>query len=175
MRVMRGFTLIELVVVIAILCIFVTMAVPGFSRLIARENRADTTLELAHALNFARARAISTRHDVAVCKSRSGTQCGDESEAWSDGWIVFMNPDGNWSVDPGEQIVLRHGQVDDAVTVSGNRDAFNFRPTSIRSTAGSLFVCGGKRQHGKAVIVSVTGRVRTASKKADGSAIACNH
>ncbi|HET6654897.1 MAG TPA: GspH/FimT family pseudopilin [Gammaproteobacteria bacterium] len=174
MRKHDGFTLIELLIVIAILSIFVTTAVPGFSRLAARENRVATVLSLAGALNYARARAISTGRYVEVCKSADGAQCSDDPATWGDGWIVFVNLDEDWRVDAGERILRAHGPVEEAVELTGNRDAFNFRPASINSTAGSLFVCAGGQAVGEAVIVSVTGRVRTSDEKADGSAVECS-
>lgn len=174
MRNKRGFTLVELIVVIAILAIFVTTAMPGFGRLIAREKRVSTVMALTQVLNFARARAITTRNYVAACKSMNGAQCSTGSTTWSDGWIVFINLNRNSRVDAGEPIVRRHGKADDTVEITANRNTFNFRPASIRSTAGSLFVCAANRSRGEAIIVSVTGRVRTSKNKADGSPVVCD-
>jgi type IV fimbrial biogenesis protein FimT len=172
MRRARGFTLIELIVLLAILAIFVTEAIPGFQRLSAHENRVSAVFSLVHALRFARAKAITTNQYVAICKSAGGRQCSSSPTTWSAGWIVFLNRNRDWKVDPGERILLRHGSVSRAVELTGNRDAFIFRPASLRSTAGSLFVCAG-RSTGSAIIVSYTGRIRTSRRKAGGAPVSC--
>lgn len=174
MRKGRGFTLIELIIVLAIASLFVTVAMPGFSHLLARNRRAVAILSLVRGLHLARSHAIMSRHYVAVCKSDGGDQCAASPAQWDAGWIVFVNLDQDQPprVDSGESILRRHGPLDDALTVTGNRDGFNFRPRSIRSTAGSLFVCHRGQPYGEAIIVSVTGRVRT-SPEHDGQKVQC--
>ncbi|HET7586565.1 MAG TPA: GspH/FimT family pseudopilin [Gammaproteobacteria bacterium] len=172
MRNQPGFTLIELIVVIAILAIFVTTAVPGFSRLVTRERRVSTVLSVVRALNFARAKAITTGRYIQVCKSGDAAQC-DESVTWSDGWIVYVDRDEDSDLDAEERILRRRGAMDESVELTANQNAFTFRPTPHPSTAGSLFVCVGNQAYGEAVIISFTGRVRTAPEKADGSPVEC--
>ena len=66
MKVCRGFTLIELMVTIAVVAILTTVAVPGFRDLI-RNNRVTTqTNEVVSALNFARTEAIKRGRSVTV-------------------------------------------------------------------------------------------------------------
>ncbi|HET6725702.1 MAG TPA: GspH/FimT family protein, partial [Gammaproteobacteria bacterium] len=131
-------------------------------------------MSVVRAFNFARTRSIMTNRYIEICKSADGAQCSDDAATWSDGWIVFANEDRDWDVDPGEQILLRHGPVADGIQLTANRDGFNFRPQSIRSTTGSVFVCAGSQAVGEAVIVSYTGRVRTSMEKADGTVVDCN-
>lgn len=174
MRNARGFTLIELIVVIAVLAILVTTAVPGFNHFVAHERRVSTVMSLVHALNLARSRAISAGHYVAVCPSIDGETCAEDASQWDAGWLVFINldPESPPEIDDGERVLLRHGPVADALVVTANREGFNFRPRSIRSTAGSLFVCTRNR-HNEAIIVSYTGRVRT-STEYEGGAVTCD-
>ena len=55
----NGFTLLELLVAIAVFLVLITLAVPAFTRS-AQINRADTEIgDLQHALNFARLEAIN--------------------------------------------------------------------------------------------------------------------
>lgn len=171
----RGFTLVELIVVLAILALFVTEAVPGFQQLIARERRSTAVMSLVRALQFARGRAISTNRYVAVCKSGDGAQCGGTDVRWDDGWIVFVNTDRDSppELDAEEKLLRRHAALDEPIALTANRDGFNFRPRSVRSTAGSLFVCTQGHKNGEAVIVSYTGRVRV-STTYEGASVDCN-
>ncbi|HET7306540.1 MAG TPA: GspH/FimT family pseudopilin [Gammaproteobacteria bacterium] len=174
MRVERGFTLIELIIVIAVLAILVTTAVPGFNRFVAHERRVSTVMSLVHALNLARSRAVLSGNYVAVCPSVDSRTCAADGSQWNTGWLVFINldPESPPEIDDGERVLLRHGPVEDALEVTANREGFNFRPRSIRSTAGSLFVCT-RNHHNEAVIVSYTGRVRT-SARYDGEPVTCD-
>ena len=68
----KGFTLVELMVTVAVLLIVVTIAIPGFSALTSRQ-RADTeTGDFYRALNYARLEAINRGKNVRVVPA-SGT------------------------------------------------------------------------------------------------------
>lgn len=63
---LKGFTLVELMVTIAVLAIVVTIAVPSFITMVAR-GRADTeTSDFYRALNYARLEAINRGLNVRV-------------------------------------------------------------------------------------------------------------
>ncbi|KAA8731694.1 prepilin-type N-terminal cleavage/methylation domain-containing protein [Acinetobacter qingfengensis] len=61
-----GFTLVELMVTIAVLAIIMMMAVPSFSTLMAKQNLNATTQELIATLTEARGQAILKRTAVTV-------------------------------------------------------------------------------------------------------------
>lgn len=77
----RGFTLIELMVTIAVLAIISAIALPSFREMIIRMTVTSTTNELVGAINLARMEAVKRGTDVAV-KSTSG------GSDWSSGWSV---------------------------------------------------------------------------------------
>lgn len=66
MRTNRGFTLIELMVTIAVLAIIAMMAAPSFSGLILKQNLKKSSQELAEVLTKARAKAALERREVTV-------------------------------------------------------------------------------------------------------------
>ncbi|WP_019591516.1 GspH/FimT family pseudopilin [Thioalkalivibrio sp. ALE20] len=82
-----GFTLIELMVTIAVAAILLTVAVPGFQSLV-QNNRATTAAnQLSTAFNFARSEAVTRGVEVSVCPVDAG---GD----WHpDGWRVVLGND----------------------------------------------------------------------------------
>ncbi|MBB3063029.1 GspH/FimT family pseudopilin [Microbulbifer rhizosphaerae] len=107
-----GFTLIELMVTIAVLAIVVTIAAPSFTTMINNNRSIALGEELVTALNYTRAEAVKRGQSVSICASSDGATC---TGTWTDGWIVADIDDN----------VLRHWQAPNAgaaiaVTRGGN-------------------------------------------------------
>ena len=62
----RGFTLVELIVTIAVLAIIATLAVPSFNNILLKQNLKKSTQELASVLVQARSKAALERREVTV-------------------------------------------------------------------------------------------------------------
>lgn len=118
----KGFTLIELMVVIAIVAILLALAFTSFEGSM-RKNRVSTaTNELMASFSLARSEAIRSARGGGVCASADGVACGG---TWDNGWIVWAegnNP--NPIKDPGEPVV-RYVQAKQRmlVTVAGGASA----------------------------------------------------
>ncbi len=66
MKMCRGFTLLELMVTVAVVAILATVGVPGFQELIQNNRVTTQTNELVTALNFARTEAVKRGRNVQV-------------------------------------------------------------------------------------------------------------
>lgn len=84
----RGFTLIELMVVLAVAAILTLVAVPSFTALLARNETASAASELMSSLYLAQNEATRTGHGIVVCASSNGNTCSGSTD-WSNGWIVL--------------------------------------------------------------------------------------
>lgn len=80
----KGFTLIEILVAIAILAILTSLAAPPFVRLIADQRAKAAATDLHTALNVTRSEAIKHNQNVTL-QPKSGD--------WANGWVV-LDPDG---------------------------------------------------------------------------------
>jgi type IV fimbrial biogenesis protein FimT len=88
-----GFTMLELLMTIAIAAIVAMIAIPSF-RYVTNSNRiAGEVNGLLGDLQFARAEAIKEGWNVTVCTSALGASC-DGTTTWQSGWIVYSNPTG---------------------------------------------------------------------------------
>ena len=87
-----GFTLIEMLMTMAIAAILLDIAVPSF-RYVTNSNRIAGEINgLLGDLQFARAEAIKEGKNVTVCISSDHLNCSPNPAAWQNGWIVFRDP-----------------------------------------------------------------------------------
>ena len=116
MRTDQGFTLIELIVTIAVVAIIAMIAAPSMSQLLVKQNLNKSTNELVHVLTEARAKAALDRKEIKV------------------GFIAsIVDADLNWT------------PSGDAVLKSGSPTSIIFLPTGLvkdwASTNSSFIVC----------------------------------
>lgn len=84
-----GFTLLELMVTIAVASVLIGLAIPSFSDMM-RNNRLTTyTNELVTALNLARSEAVKRAVQVTILR-KSAT-----NSVWESGWEVFVDNNGD--------------------------------------------------------------------------------
>ena len=83
-----GFTLLELLITMAMAAILLTLAVPSFQYVTNANRIAGEVNGLLGDLQFARAEAIKEGRSITVCVSTDGATCAN-STTWQSGWIVF--------------------------------------------------------------------------------------
>ena len=90
-RAQSGFTLVELMVVIAVLAILATIAIPGFQGIVAQNRATSAANELQATLQFARSTAIAQSLPVTVCPADfDPPECSAPTTNWAGGWIVLV-------------------------------------------------------------------------------------
>ncbi len=168
-KVSNGFTLLELVIVIALIAITATLAVPGLRSFMTLGRRATEINRLRRDLNYARSEAVARGLTVSLCTSTDGNTCtGKAGISWDDGWIVFVDNDADLNRDPKEALL----RVEPAFTgndeLSGNRllahhigyqrEGFlqGVHNGTITFTSAS-----GRVALRRCLIISRTGRIRT--------------
>lgn len=83
-----GFSLIELLVTIAIVAILLAVAFPSFEGSMRTNRLATTTNELLASVALARTEAIKNTRGAGICASADGLDCGDD---WNAGWLVWAD------------------------------------------------------------------------------------
>lgn len=148
-----GFTLMELMIGIAVLAILTTLAVPAFRQFNQNNRLAAQANEMVAAFQFARSEALKRGVQVQVCSSANATTCGG---AWINGWIAVTNPAG----DP-EVLRVWSSPGDDFQFTPGT-GTVGFEPNGFASGAALQFdlqLTGSTEGNDRRVLVERTGRV----------------
>lgn len=105
----RGFTLTELMVVIAIVAILMGIGVPSYKYISNSYRMTGEVNGLLGDAQFARSEAIKEGQPVILCTSNDGATCAGVT-TWQAGWIVCVDLNANNTCDAGEP-VLRSQKV----------------------------------------------------------------
>ncbi|MBK0012459.1 GspH/FimT family protein [Stenotrophomonas sp. S41] len=155
-----GYSLIELMVAIAVLALLAGLVLAPHTRLFDALRADMLRMQLHAALNEARSTALSRRRAVIACPSEDGYQCGQD---WSRGWLLRLEQPRPG--DPDSAAVLTYRDLDSHPSLKAfsthGRPQIVFRQTG--RSAGSnarISICVRIEQRAE-VIVSNTGRVRS--------------
>lgn len=158
-----GFTIIELMITLAVAAILAAVAAPSFTDMI-RDNRLVTQLnEFQASLALARSEAIKRNQNVTVCRSNNGSAC---SGNWENGWIIFGDDNANGTVNTGEEIYRIHGAISGANTLRFNQTRVIYAGDGIvrGGSNGTFTFCDARGANSaRGIVISTTGRPRLAT------------
>lgn len=190
MRQISGFTLIELMVVVALVAIVSTLAVPAMDDLIRNTRLSSSVNDFIRATLLARSEAMKRGEIVTICSSANAVAespaCNNAANQWEKGWIVFADPDGDAAVDAGEEVLLQQDELGGSIVLRAKTGAafrkyVSFsrsgepRLTTGASATGNLVLCddrgvkgvGDGRSTARGLNISRTGRAEAKRSQAD--------
>jgi len=178
----HGFTLIELIVTLAVFSVLVAIAAPSFNAFTDSSRRASEVNNISGALAYARSEAIKRNSTVSVCARTStvgAETCSAVANDWKYGWMIFDDTDSDGILDSGDETLLRlFGPISKGSVItetSGNATlAITFRGSGFITVANAEFkYCGpqNKASNARAIIISKTGRARLSIDTADADKI----
>jgi type IV fimbrial biogenesis protein FimT len=100
-----GFTVIELLVMLAIAAVLAGVAAPGLGAMVDRQRLRRACEDMSDAIYFARREALRRGGNVTLHKGASEGCSAREATDWSCGWFVFDDADGNGELGPGEAVL----------------------------------------------------------------------
>ena len=169
-----GFTLLELIITLALAAIIVTVAVPAFQETISRNRRATQANDLVSALSLARSEAIKRGEMVTICQSDDQASC-TEDEEWEKGWLVFVDSnaaggDNVGELDAGEELLRVYQGLSGGNTLRVTdtfEDYLSYLPDGLSLGSdglanGTFSLCDYDEDETEAryIVINVTGRVR---------------
>lgn len=130
MKRQTGFTLVELMVTLAIAAIVLTIGIPAFQEAIRSNRLATITNDFVSTLMLARSEAVKRSTKVSVCKSTNGTSCSTAASGYETGWIVFVDVSNTGAnkgtIDGNDQVIRVFEGSTSGVTLRGDANTVNF-------------------------------------------------
>lgn len=155
----RGFTLLELMLAIAILCVLFVIAIPGFKVFLGYSKAEVLSSNLLQALSTARTEAVARGTTATLCPSSNGKTCGG---AWKEGFIVLAS----------ENILFYYKNTDVGIlnwrAFPNHKNELQFLSSGMtKSENGTFWYCvKGEALPAWMVVVNQAGRARLVTPKA---------
>lgn len=146
-----GFTLIELIIVLAIVAVALGFASSGVSAAVSAGRTSSAVASLYAALTRARSSAATASVDVVLCPSSDGTSCAP-GDHWESGWIAFAATHSGSDRTPDEPILLRQESLPGKVhlATSSGRTRIRFQPSGSNAGSNATFTFCDARGPAKA-------------------------
>ena len=169
-----GFTLIELMISLAIVAILLAAAVPAMLDFLERNQSRAIISEVRNLVALARENAVHHGCHTIMCPSENQTQCSRNMDAPV---IVFSDCNRNREIDGDDELyrVMQSlpGNSQLQWSFSAGRRYVQMTPQGYtNSTFGSLIYCpaSGEEKHARLLIISRSGRARY-GRDTDGDGI----
>jgi len=129
---MHGFTLLELMVVLVLVGILLGIGVPSMGNFIRNSRMTSSANDLIAALHLARSEAIKRRVSVTACASANPLAADEDDVACvttgtasrqlnsANGWIVFVDGNGDGVRDAGEELLQQRGPLPAEIVARGS-------------------------------------------------------
>ena len=158
-RRLSGFSLIETMIVVVLVAIAATIALPSFRDTITRNTLATSVNEFQMALSQARSEAIRSRFNTVLQST--------PKEDWAEGWIIYTDKNYNNVMDAEDAQIYVHGPAVKGMTISDNGNpagVFVFQSSGFSAFSGNglqirkiTFTMNGQSS---SLCLSVAGRAR---------------
>lgn len=177
-RATKGFTLLELMVVLAIAGVLAAIGIPAMGDFMRNSRITAAANDVMAALHFTRSEAIKRRVPVTLCTSANAVlanntanpaaTCADSE--FLTGWIVFVDNAPVGTRDAGDLILLNHGPMNPQITAASSADPFLvtylMNGFADDPDGASIALCdvrgntpsGGELSSARGILVAVTGR-----------------
>lgn len=119
----HGYTIVELMAVVAIIAITLILGLPSFLDVIRTSQMTTRTNDFIAAVALARSEATRRNRVAEICARASDTSC--DGGSWDNGWIVWADADDDGTLDAPDEVIRIGGPVAN-ISVAGTLTAVRF-------------------------------------------------
>lgn len=164
----NGFTLIELIVTLAIAAIVLSVGVPTFRGTVANNAMIADANRFVTSVNLARSSAVKFQRNATICASTDWNNavptCTGGTD-WTEGWIVFVDKDRDNTVDADEVIAVNEPLNDRASFSSGTQSSFTYNSRGFIDGGDNLTLCDNRTgETGRQIRINGAGRTRVVTQ-----------
>ena len=138
----RGFTLLELMVVLTLAAVILAIATPSFNNFRRNSRLTAVANDYLGSMQTARSEAIKRQLSVSMCPSDNPDATSPTcSTGTFRGWFVFVDQDSDCVLDTGERVVRIQSRIDGSASTPiypvSNGICISFASSGFRQNVGS--------------------------------------
>lgn len=167
-RLSPGFTLIELMVTLAVFAIILSVGTPSLRSFLSRSELASNSNHFLSTINHLRTEAIRRNSYTTLCPSTDGLGCNGTD--WKNGWIAFEDTDRNSLVadDSSEEVFSVGEALKDDLTFHASTELVSYiqykADGTLSNTPGQISIChvgAPSKNNTRIFSISAGGRVNS--------------
>lgn len=162
MKKFSGYTLVEVLVVAALVAVLAMVGVPALTDFVQNDRLVTQINTLTGHMAYARSEAVKRTQQVSVCVSSNGTSCTGGTN-WEAGWLIYVDENDDDGFTAGEEILRVQQTLEGNNTLTpggiGSAVTYDYRGYVTAASIGTFTLCDA-RSEGRAIAISTTGRVR---------------
>lgn len=164
----HGFTLIELIVTVAVISIVAITAGPNLGNFIERNKIITQTNNFVGSLSIARSEAAKRSNTVSVCIGNTAQDACAGGTDWENGWIAFVDSNSNAAIDAGETILNVNNEVSGDTTIRSTQyvSSITYLGDGSVTSSGTFRICNSEgTSRAKAINIMGSGLISQGKDK----------
>ncbi len=165
----RGVTLLEMMIVLAIVAIVMTVVAPSVNTILNKNSITAEINSISGAVQFGRFAAIDNNATVVICPSKNYESC---TSTWNDPKIVFLDSNDNGARESDETLLVSTDPASSSNVITGPATSIKFFDSGAANMLASIVICPTSKDKtlARALNVNLQGRVRV-SKDSDNNGV----
>ena len=166
-KITRAFTIVELIICIALIAIIASIALPYFHEYRSKQEAKNIPIKLSQINRYARSQAAVFHQNIVICPSQDSLSC--QANQWNKSMLVFIDKNKNRQVDVDEQILhidalnLKYGNLSWRGALSLPSVTYQAHTALPIGSNGSFYYCSTHLSSQQRIVLSKMGHIRIES------------